>query len=96
MASDMLQVVAIVISALTLVVVALLWRHIDKRAGEQRGFETRLAKVEAQQAAVITPVEVRQIFEQLAAMKASVATLTTLMQTIQDHLVDAENKRSDQ
>ncbi|HEY0464576.1 MAG TPA: hypothetical protein VGC79_10220 [Polyangiaceae bacterium] len=82
------------LSFVTLIAVLLLWRHIDKRAGEQRDlqrdFEVRLARVEAEQKSTMSPAEVRAVYSKLAELAGRMDTITTLMHDIQNHLLERD------
>jgi hypothetical protein len=70
-----------------LVALFLLWRHIDKRDDAIRDLSERVARVEAQQ---MSASEYREFLGRLANIEGRLATVTDLMETIQDHLLERD------
>lgn len=82
--------IVIFLGAANLLVLFLLWRHIDKRDAAHADLSNRVTRVEANQANALTAQQVHSIYADIAEIKGRVATSVDMMKTIQEHLLERD------
>lgn len=77
----LLLVVALLLA--NLLVVVMLWRRHDEMSA-------RVIHVEARLSNALSHVEVRQLFERMSSLDGQMQTISRLMQTVQEHLLESD------
>lgn len=76
----LLVAVLLVVLANLVIVLVLWWRH--------EALSVRVAKLEAHRESALTHAEVRSLYDRLATIEGQNQTMTRLLQTVQEHLLE--------